>query len=827
MRYLANALILPVAIFCSGVHAQNYHFDGALLGEAANGVDLSLFDQGLQQPGTYHLDVLLNNELVDSRDIDLRLTRDEHDSEVLEACISPAQLSLWGVKTEAIPKQARSAKKMSCVSLASIEGAKVTVDVAGQQLRLELPQAMLRTKYEGLAPETLWDDGITAFLMNYSAGASSAESKDARGSQSSSWAQLQPGFNWGAWRARSSFSWQDEGQVRRSYVYAERGLNKLKSKLYFGERTSTGEVFDGVPFTGVMLATDDAMVPASERSFAPIVSGVARTHARIEIRQNGYVVKTISVSPGRFEIQDISASSGSGDLLVTVYEADGRNQFFRVPWTTPAIALHQGYMKYSLTAGRYRPSDKRISQAPFMQATLMYGLPFNISAYGGLQEASGYDAASLGLGTMLGSWGSVSVDSTAARSQMHEGCTQQGLNWRLRYSNQMPLTNTRLSLVSTQYASAGYRTLSETLDGRQMYSSRSQRARSTLTLSQKLGSLGSLGISASRTDWRNGKGHDDGIGISWGMLIHGASISADWQQHRTFDDCQDNTLSVSINIPIGASTSASWSLSASSQGQQEQVAGLNGRALDDQMTWDVRQHYRPDAPTDQRNSSELHAGWMGAYGQAGINYGYSASGRQESADVAGAVIVHQNGVTFSQPLSDTVVLVEAPGAKGVKVEGWPGIKTDEDGYTATSGLAAYQEGTVSLDPTTVPDEAEIPQTDVRVVPTTGAVVKASFRTRTGAKALVDIHHPNGSPIAFGAQVNVQGSDGSAGITDGKGLAYLTGLPTTGTLVVRSAGQICSADYHLPAKKGPAGIYELHAVCHKSAITEKGLGKNYE
>ncbi|MBJ3253213.1 fimbria/pilus outer membrane usher protein, partial [Salmonella enterica subsp. enterica serovar Kentucky] len=227
-----------------------------------------------------------------------------------------------------------------------------------------------------------------AFLMNYSARTTQTDYKmDMERRDNSSWVQLQPGINIGAWRVRNATSWQRSSQLsgkwQAAYTYAERGLYSLKSRLTLGQKTSQGEIFDSVPFTGVMLASDDNMVPYSERQFAPVVRGIARTQARVEVKQNGYTIYNTTVAPGPFALRDLSVTDSSGDLHVTVWEADGSTQMFVVPYQTPAIALHQGYLKYSLLAGRYRSSDSATDKAQIAQATLMYGLPWNLTAYGG------------------------------------------------------------------------------------------------------------------------------------------------------------------------------------------------------------------------------------------------------------------------------------------------------------------------------------------------------------------------------------------------------------------------------------------------------------
>lgn len=124
-----------------------------------------------------------------------------------------------------------------------------------QQLLLSIPQIALRPQYTGIAPTSLWNDGITAFLMNYQASTFHSEF---RGGGMSSAAdsmdvQLEPGLNLGAWRLRNLSSWQKQslmkGQWQTSYTYAERGLYGLKVGSP-GERFSPSDVFDGIPFRG-------------------------------------------------------------------------------------------------------------------------------------------------------------------------------------------------------------------------------------------------------------------------------------------------------------------------------------------------------------------------------------------------------------------------------------------------------------------------------------------------------------------------------------------------------------------------------------------------
>ncbi len=100
------------------------------------------------------------------------------------------------------------------------------------------------------------------------------------------------------------------------------------------------------------------------------------------------------------------------------------------------------------------------------------------------------------------------------------------------------------------------------------------------------------------------------------------------------------------------------------------------------------------------------------------------------------MLLHGNGLTLGQSIPGTIALVEAPGASGVKVSGASGVRTDFRGYALHSSVTPYQENVVSLDPLALPEDVEITQTDVRVVPTRGAVVPVRFNTRQGARAMM-------------------------------------------------------------------------------------------
>lgn len=127
---------------------------------------------------------------------------------------------------------------------------------------------------------------------------------------------------------------------------------------------------------GAMLASDEEMLPDSQRGFAPIVRGIAKSNAEVSVEQNGYVIYRTYVQPGAFEINDLYPTANSGDLTVIIKEADGSEQRFIQPFSSVPIFQREGHLKYSFAAGEYQAGNYDSGSPRFGQLDLIYGLPW-------------------------------------------------------------------------------------------------------------------------------------------------------------------------------------------------------------------------------------------------------------------------------------------------------------------------------------------------------------------------------------------------------------------------------------------------------------------
>ena len=74
-----------------------------------------------------------------------------------------------------------------------------------------------------------------------------------------------------------------------SRYYAWRALPSLKAKLALGEDYLNSDIFDGFNYVGGSVSTDDQMLPPNLRGYAPDISGVAHTTAKVTVSQMGRV----------------------------------------------------------------------------------------------------------------------------------------------------------------------------------------------------------------------------------------------------------------------------------------------------------------------------------------------------------------------------------------------------------------------------------------------------------------------------------------------------------------------------------------------------------
>ncbi len=808
--------------------AADDYFDPGFLGLAGekNTVDLSVFaKEGSVAEGTYTVSVFVNNRSEGTETLEFR----KNAEGVVSPVLTPAQLEAWGVNVSGVPELSTLPADKPVDNLkAFIPEASARLDLARLRLDVSIPQVAMSPHYTRYADPSLWDDGIPALLTNYnlSAGRSTSRYGGQTTHNDNLFATLRAGLNAGPWRLRSTVTHtysggsgnrQSSSNTRFSNTYLSRDIRPLRASLLIGESQTGSEIFDSVSFKGVKLSSDEQMLPSQLRGFAPAVSGVANSNARVTVRQNGSVVYETYVAPGPFYINDIQQAGMSGDYDVTVTEADGSERQFIVPYSSLPVMLRPGGWKYELTGGRYDGSLTRGSRgADFVLGTAVYGLPRNITLYGGALIARDYQSVSAGSGISLGYAGALSADITHSNARFEGGDTKTGQSYRVRYSKSLATTGTSVDLTALRYSTEHYYTFSEfnsegyrAQDGVSPWTLQRRRSSFQTQISQQMDSFGSLHLRYSRDDYWGSDKTLTGMSLGYSNSFKGVSVGVNYNIDRIKNDNnqwpENRQVSVNVSVPFSVfgynrdfqAMYATASVTHDNHGKTSNYTGLSGSLLDGNLSYSMNQSWGNQG---QKANSNANMAYQGSRGSVSAGYSYSDTTQSMNMNLSGGMLVHSDGITLSRTLGESVALVSAPEAGGTGVNGKSAV-TDFRGYAVVPYLTNYTRNSIGLDPTTLPDDVDLPQTNVNVYPTKGAVVKASFATRVGYKVLITLKHGQGM-VPFGAVASLtdtkQGEDIS-GIVGDYGQVYLAGLPVIGKLLVKwgsESSQQCAAQFNL-------------------------------
>lgn len=613
------------------LHAQaTFNMDLLEKNDHLPAVDLQRFNQQAgQPPGAYPVSWQVNGVTLDARKT---VTFRQNDRGQLMPCLKPEDLLQAGVNP-AVLSQAPGATSRSCPELnALLPGSTVNFDFAHQRLLMTIPQALMTHRARDNVPSALWDEGISAFQSNYRYSGASQRTREGS-TERDNYLMLKSGVNVGAWRLRASNSLtansDDKPQWTTSGAWLERDLTRWQSELTLGDTFTSGDVFDAVQFQGISLASSDAMLPDSQKGFAPTIRGIARTNAQVTVRQNGYVLYQTYVTPGAFVIDDL-------------------------------------------------------------YPTASQSLPYDITLYLSLDQDSYWSGGA-----------SQRTANMGISSQVH------GIAWSLSYS-----------------------------------------------------------------DSRSSHGDEE-----------------DDEPHS------DKVVTLSLSVPLShllPGSYAGYTLTSSRHSVGSQMVSLNGTLLDNHAL-----SYAVSQTRDRQNGSSgsLTAGYSSGRGDLNLGYSHDSQAARLNYGASGGILIHRHGVVFTPEMNGAVVLIDAGGAGGVTLANQKTIATNGDGYAVLPFATAYHRNDVSLDSHSLPENVDLANSTVTLVPTKDAVVLARFHTHVGYKALFTLQS-RGQPLPFGSEVRAKDTNS---IVASEGQVYLAGLAPKGTLYAQwgpGPQQRCSARYDL-------------------------------
>ncbi|ECC1695251.1 fimbrial biogenesis outer membrane usher protein [Salmonella enterica subsp. salamae] len=780
---------------------------GMIDAEDKANVDLSQFEKkGFIPIGKYIASVEINKrKLPNAWSFEWIEADNESGSQV---CLTKDDLTAFGFADEFI-QQLRPINPQGCLDIASKPELVVRLNKAEMVVTITAPQAWMKYQATNWTPPEFWDDGIAGFILDYNIYASQYDPNDGDKSQDiSSYGTL--GFNLGAWRLRSDYqydkSYEDghstgsNSSMDRTYLF--RPIPSISSKLTLGQYDLNSDLYDTFHFTGASLESDDNMLPPDLQGYAPQITGIAQTNAKVTVTQNGRMVYQTTVAPGPFNITDIG-DTFQGQLDVTVEEEDGRKSTFQVGASSIPFLTRKGQVRYKASTGKPTSVGQTdVNNPMFWTGEFSWGWTGDTSLYGGaLLTADDYQAATAGVGFNLNSFGSLSFDVTRAEATLRgenneNNKKQRGYSYRVNYAKRFEATGSQVTFAGYRFSDKEYVTMSEYLTARSGDDSQNnEKENYVISFNQYIESLAvNAYLNLTRnTYWDDSASTNYTVSVSRNFDIGSLKgISSSLSIGRsTWDDREETQYYLSFTIPLEQSRSISWYMQKNGSDSMSQTLSYYDSS-DRNNTWNISasgdesdfrkaepairgsyQHYSPYGRLSVNGSvqpnayNSFTAGWNGSF--TATRYGM-------------ALHDNSNG-------NDARMMVDADGIAGVPLSDRRTV-TNMMGVAVTNSVSDYTTSTVRVDSDKLPDGVDITNSVISATLTEGAIGYAKLNATKGYQILGVVRLADGRYPPLGVTVVDIASGKDVGLVAEDGYAYLSGLQEDSTLRLQWGNNVC-------------------------------------
>ncbi|MDU3159289.1 MAG: fimbria/pilus outer membrane usher protein, partial [Hafnia alvei] len=615
-----------ILLFSSTAWSENFSFSTDELENTSQttvkNIDVTRFNSASQLPGVYYVTLNLNDKYFGKMNV--KFISEKNGS--LTPLFNKEQCQHLLLNMASIKNNEGSSESELDLNK-SFPGSQTHFDFNHLQLDINIPQIYLnRGKNSDFnVPPSQWDDGINAAILNYDVSGSQVKNEGGPFREGDRFLKLNGGLNIGGWRLRSQGALDKPQNEKTTWsaqdTWLQRDLPEVKGTFYAGNRASDATLFDGFSFTGLSLSSTERMLSDRLQGYAPIVRGIARTaNARVRISQNGSVIYQNYVPAGAFEINDIYPQSGGGELLVSIRETDGSEHHFYQSWGNVSSMQRPGHLKYSLEAGRYDNSDQSVHPR-FYQGSIFYGLPYNMTAFGGLQIAQRYTAVDPGYALGLGMMGAISADVSLIENRQTQGRTTHGKSFRVQYVATIPDIRSDISLSWAVSPNDGYTSFTDAVQDQDSDdAAANQKSKVQITVNQPVLDTISLALSMWSTKYWH-QSQENNLSLSYNQSWHTLTFSGGWSWTQNDDGSSEQQLVANVQIPLSVLSDNVWlnsGINLQRPGKPGQSLGLNGdtTVFADDLSWNIGAMKGGDGESNFSASADYKA----HYGEYQANY---------------------------------------------------------------------------------------------------------------------------------------------------------------------------------------------------------------
>ena len=742
-------------------------------------IDLTRFaTDNYVPPGEYLLDIKINGQAVGQQKVRYLASKDQKHT---QACINGEILARLALKEEAQKKVAQPFA--DCYDLLSLPGATLS-NYAGV-LDITVPQAWMKYNDPNWTPPERWDQGIGGFLLDYSLTGQYTRQLDMHEDYTTLSGYGQTGFNLGGWRLRgeyqtSYYSATHQFDFDMNQIYAYRPLPMMAAKLTAGEIYLDSQVFDTARFTGLNLASDERQLPPNLQGYAPEIRGLAKTNAKVTVKQSGRIIYETTVPAGPFNIQDLR-SSVRGTLDVQVEEQDGSISTFQVNTANIPYLTRPGYVRYNVAVGAPSRYNHKIQGPGFASGDFSWGITNAWSLYGGLQSAGAeYTAVSAGIGRDLSVLGALSLDATESYSQQSNQKRLKGTSFKLSYAKTFDEYNSSITFAGYRFSQEDFRSFSQYLNERYEGYDSLGREKEVYTITgnktfwaDEPGKATTVFLTYTHQNYWN-RSSQDRYGISLGRSFNVGNIrgiTTNISAYRSdYEGRKDDSIAFSLSIPVGDSK---WSGLDVQTNNGKTSPMLSYTDSSDYNLWRLRAGASQSGYANvdgyyQRRSQYAEINSNASY-QQDHYVSLSSTLRGGFTATRHGAAIHNSGAT----LNTARVMVNTNGIGDVPLNDGKS-RTNNFGIAVIPDIVSYNSFDTRVDVDAMSESIEPAKAISTATLTEGAIGYQTFGMAKGEKMMGIIRLADGTYPPFGAEV-INGDGVSVSMIMEGGQGWLAGV----------------------------------------------------
>ena len=532
----------------------------------------------------------------------------------------------------------------------------------------------------------------------------------------------------------------------------------------------------------------------------PSFAGSAAVPSTIEVYAHNARVWSTKVAPGPFEAINLPVVGMSGEARVVLRDSQGREIVTTLPFYSADTLLREGLLDFSAEVGFPRRGigvdSADYDDSPFAILSARYGFSNQLTLEGHVEAGSDLVNGGMGAAFLLGRYGTASLAAAGSAhgdrsgAQVSAAVALRWHNWSL-YGRMQRAFGDYDDIASVSARKAWEDRLEHAVP------SSAPRAVDQLSLGIPVpfnrAHLRAAYTRIERDLWQD----SETLSLNYGQEI--------WPR-TTFRASMFQSLRGEKDLGFYAGLTISFGNGISaSAGYDERPEGPRARV-------DLMKSERPDVGSYSWRARVVESdhpmrSLAGTYRAPFARFETTVTQYDDevraTASAEGALVYAGGGVFATHRIHDAFAVVDV-GAPNVEVsyQNRPVGVTDRWGRILVPNLHSFEANEISIDPSNLPVDADVPTTKEVVVPADGAGVVVRFGvSEENRAALIAFVDSAGVPIKPGSSGRLEGANDEFVVGYG-GEAFLRNLAAWNVATIeRASGKTCRAEFGYQANRG--------------------------